>query len=68
LFAYSSGDLAQISAFPAIDMSGITGVSPILQIKVYRDDNTTAGDVLGQELDFHYQRDSFGSEEEYAKR
>lgn len=67
VFTYTSGDLAQISSFPEIDGSGVDGISSMLLIKVYRDDNTTTGDVLGFELDIHYQINSIGSSGEFNK-
>lgn len=68
IFAYVSGNLAQKSKSASpIDGSGITGTSAIFLGKVYRDDNTTTGDVLAFEFDLHYEKDSLGSREEYIK-
>lgn len=50
-----------------IDGSGITGVSSILDIKLYRDDNVVTGDVLVKEFDIHYLVDADGSRQEYIK-
>ena len=67
-FTYSSGDIAQIATFDAIDGSGITGVSSILEVKLYREDNDVAGDILVKEFDVHYQIDQErGSRQEYTK-
>lgn len=66
-FTYTSGDFAQICSFPEIDGSGITDVSSILDIKLYRDDNIVAGDVLLKEFDIHYQIDQIGSRGEFIK-
>lgn len=71
VFTYSSGTLLQITDFAAIDGSGITGVSSILLVKIWRDDNVDggagSGDVLGYEFDVHYQSDQPGSANEYSK-
>ena len=48
-------------------MSAIDGVSALILGKLYRDDNTTTGDVLGYDIDFHYQIDSLGSRQVYEK-
>lgn len=67
-FTYSSGSIAQIATFDAINGSGITGVSSILEVKLYRDDNDVSGDVLVKEFDVHYQIDQErGSREEFVK-
>ena len=67
VFTYTSGTLAQIVVFPEIDMSAIDTVSAVIDVKLYRDDNVVTGDVLLKELDFHYKRDSLGSQFEYIK-
>lgn len=54
MFAYTSGNMLQIAAFPDIDGSGVDTVSSILDIKLYRDDNIVTGDVLLKEFDVHY--------------
>jgi len=66
-FAYTSGSILQIVAFPAIDGSGIDTVSSMMDIKIYRDDTSVSGDVLTKEFDIHYQIDDRGSREEYTK-
>ena len=66
-FTYTSGSICQIATFAALDGSGITSVSSIIEIKLYRDDNVVSGDVLGKEFDLHYQIDDRGSREEYIK-
>ena len=48
-------------------MSGITGISALLEFKLYRNDNVVTGDVLGKEFDIHYQKDSIGSISELIK-
>lgn len=66
-FNYTEGALSQISRFPDLDMSAVTVTSGLLIGKVYRDDNTTTGDVLAWELDFHFESDSPGSRTEFIK-
>lgn len=66
-FTWVSGDLMQIASFPSIDVSGLTSVSWMMDIKLYRNDNTVAGDVLGKEFDIHYQLDDWGSRQEFVK-
>lgn len=80
-FSYSSGTLAQISGFTAISPPANETVSSILEMKIFRDtDNdssvfdgscpyNTGGNTswLLKELDIHYEIDTLGSREEYAK-
>jgi hypothetical protein len=76
-FTYTSGTILQLSSWPTIDMSSITGVSGFVDVKVYRDTANAStvfagadplvGDWLAKEFDFHFQVDSMGSGEEYAK-
>lgn len=65
-FTYTSGNLAQISSFPEIDGTG-KFLSSLLLIKIYRNDNTTTGDVPAFEFDIHYEIDSNGSNGEFTK-
>lgn len=66
VFTYTSGNLMQVSSFGPI--SGASkNLSSFLLIKVYRDDNTTTGDVLGFEFDIHIQGDTAGSREQWKK-
>lgn len=67
VFPYTSGSLNQISKFPEIDMSAITESSALVLGRVYRDDNTTTGDVLAWEFDFHFESDTPGSRTEFTK-
>jgi len=67
VFAYIAGSICQISAFPAISGAGKDSVSSILDIKLYRDDNDVAGDILLKEFDIHFQLDQAGSDQEYVK-
>ncbi|MCK5639920.1 MAG: hypothetical protein KAJ19_03955 [Gammaproteobacteria bacterium] len=64
---YVNGSIHQLLEFPEISTSAIIGVSAIMDIKLYRDDNVVAGDVLVKEFDFHYQLDSPGSGREDQK-
>lgn len=66
-FTWTAGSILQIAAFPAIDGSGITSVSSMIDCKLYRDDNDVAGDVAAKEFDLHYQIDDWGSRQEYVK-
>ncbi len=64
---YVSGAIHQVVSFPTIPNPGISGVSSLLDLKLYRDDDVVSGDVLVKEFDFHYQVDSLGSGREYQK-
>lgn len=64
---YSAGDMLQMVSFPMIDGSGIVGVSSMMDIKLYRDDNVAIGDVLTKEFDIHFQKDMSGSISEFTK-
>jgi hypothetical protein len=71
-FTYTSGNLAQIETFDAIDGSGISGVSSLFLAKVYRDDVVDGGaggsDALAWEFDIHYEVDTpGGSHSQYSK-
>jgi len=66
-FDYVSGNLAQISMFPAITPPTGDNVSTMLLVKIYRDDNVAIGDVLAWEFDIHYASDDAGSQDEYVK-
>jgi len=68
VYTYTSGSISQIaSSATAIDGSGITGVSSIIEVKLYRDDNLGSGDLLTKEFDIHYEIDSLGSDTEFVK-
>jgi hypothetical protein len=67
LLTYSSGSIMQIGKFPAISPPSSETVSANLDIKLYRDDNDRTGDCLAKYVDFHYQIDQPGSNEEYTK-
>jgi hypothetical protein len=67
LISFTSGTMHQLS-YSTLPIYG-TGqtLSSLLLMKVYRNDATTAGDVLGYAVDVHYQKDSLGSRTETAK-
>lgn len=46
---------------------GIIGVSSIMLIKLYRDDNTYTGNAVTYQFDIHYQKDTIGSRQEFIK-
>lgn len=62
-----SGSILQLSSFGEIDGTGISSVSSMLDIKIWRDDNTVTGDVLAKEFDIHIEIDTIGSRSEYIK-
>lgn len=68
LLPYTSGSIMNILEFPMIDMSSVTGVSAVLQIKLYRETGDgISGDIQVVEFDIHYRSDSGGSDSEYSK-
>ncbi|MFZ5940773.1 MAG: hypothetical protein ACOYXB_09380 [Bacteroidota bacterium] len=74
---YTSGNMAQISSFGSVTGAANAlggGLSPnskkissLMLIKIYRDDNTVTGDVLGFQFDVHYEKSTAGSHTEYTK-
>lgn len=65
---YVNGTYHQLLEFPDIEPTGISGVSSMLDIKLYR----KTGDggpatVLLKEFDIHYEQDFPGSRTEYVK-
>ena len=66
-YPYTSGDMLQLVSFPEIDGSGIVGLSSMMDIKLYRDDNVAIGDVLTKEFDIHYLKNTIGSRTEFIK-
>jgi len=70
VFPYVSGDLGQISIFPAIDTTGLNN-SFAIKIRLSRlgadAADTMVGDARFNEFDIHYQLDSWGSGEVYRK-
>jgi hypothetical protein len=78
VFVYTSGNMAQISAFTPI--SGAAGIgsgglsnqlkdiSSMLLIKLYRNNTDSApATVLGFQFDIHYEKDTQGSREAFVK-
>lgn len=66
-FPYISGNLLQIASFPEVSGLKLNGLSSMMDIKIYRDDASVAGDVLVKEFDIHYRIDGDGSKYEYIK-
>ena len=65
---WTSGSVHQLSYNPTpISGSSITGVSSIMLIKLYRDDNAYTGDCVTYQFDIHYQKDTLGSRTELNK-
>ena len=64
---YVSGTLFQVATFPEIPGDITFGLTPWVDIKLYRDDDVVSGDVVTKKFDLHYQKDSFGSSREYQK-
>ena len=69
-FTYVSGDLGQVSYFPAVDCIG-KDLSFNMKFRVSRlgadGADTKVGDAKFIEFDIHYRRDSWGSGEAWAK-
>ena len=76
VYTYTSGGLRQITTAPSIDMTGIHISAPI-HVVLFRDNTNASGLFAGSDpysgkallyqFDFHYQKDSFGSWEEWNK-
>lgn len=67
LITYTSGDMMQIAEFPNISVGTGETVSAMLDVKLWRNDNDTTGDVLAKYVDCHIEVDSMGSKTEYTK-
>jgi hypothetical protein len=63
---YSSGTIHQVLKGTGIAGTGM-GMSSLMVIKLYRDDNVYTGDLLVQQFDIHVEADMPGSREEYSK-
>jgi hypothetical protein len=64
---YTSGSISNIVKGSG-GISGIgKGISSILKIKLFRNDNVYVGDILADQFDIHILKDSFGSQLEYEK-
>ena len=76
-FSYSSGTLNQISAFGTITPPANSGISDILQLRLFRDVandwgafgtvDGLSGNVQATSFDVHKEIDSIGSNSEYTK-
>ena len=72
-FAYTSGSITQILEFePTLDGGGVSGVSSILQLMIYRREESVIGGSLNSDvqvlfIDGHIQIDSAGSDSEYVR-
>jgi hypothetical protein len=77
MFVYIAGTILQITTFPEIDMSTVTGVSGFVDIRFFRDSTNASLMFKGadpsqiaeltKEFDVHYLSDSAGSAGEYTK-
>lgn len=67
-FVWTSGSIQQLSSGSApISGSSITGVSSIMLVVLYRDDNTYTGAANTYHLDIHVLKDTLGSHTTYNK-
>jgi hypothetical protein len=64
---YTSGTIHNIVNGAAGIAGTGKGISSILQMKLYRDDNVYTGTCLATSFDIHIEIDSFGSDTEYQK-
>ncbi len=68
---YTSGSTHQLTYGSQISGSMINeasvGVSSMMLIKLYRDDNTYTGNAVTYQLDIHYEKDMLGSRQEFIK-
>lgn len=62
-----SGTILQMTEFGEIDGTGIDSVSSMLDIIIWREDDTITGDVLAKEFDIHIEIDTVGSRQKYTK-
>lgn len=68
IFPYSGSPILQIMEFPDISGTNHSGLSSMMDIKLYRKTGDgVAGDVLVKEFDIHFQVNSAGSTQEYIK-
>lgn len=67
VFPYVSGSILQIIRFPVITAPTNEGLSANLDLKIYRQDNVVTGDVLVKFIDYHFEMDDDGSQQELAK-
>jgi hypothetical protein len=74
---YSSGTIHQLTSAGTITKGVADTISSVLQIRIFRDTTNASGLFAGAdpytgnaqqiEFDIHYQRDGFGSNQEYVK-
>lgn len=64
---YTSGSIHQISSGSSPITGTGKGISSVLVMKLYRDDNVYIGDALAFQFDIHVEKDSIGSHEQYVK-
>lgn len=65
--AYTSGSRHAIAEATDMLVGDSKGISSLLLVKLYRDDNAVTGDVLAWQFDCHIECDTLGSSEEYIK-
>ena len=76
VFTYTSGTLAQITAWPTIDMTGYK-ISDSVQYRIFRDTANAStlftgadaytGNALAVEFDVHHLKNTFGSSSQWTK-
>jgi hypothetical protein len=54
-----------VADFP--DIGGTHGMSSLLEVKVYRKGTVGTGAIMLKQVDIHYRRNGFGSDQEYTK-
>ena len=67
---YTSGSVHQLNFGDMISASIVdptVGVSSVILMKLYRDDNAYTGNAVTFQMDIHYQQDTLGSRTEYSK-
>ena len=67
VFTYAAGTLHQISTNSSGLSGSGNGMSAMLQLKFYRDDNAYTGDALVTSFDLHIECDGIGSVSELSK-
>jgi hypothetical protein len=58
---YTSGSIMQLNYGSGISGSSIVGISSMMLIKLYRDDNAYTGNCITYQFDIHIEKDSIGS-------
>lgn len=67
LFTYTAGAIHQLTPIGSGILMVGYDISTVIKLRIYRDDNTTVGDVVGWDFDIHFQVDSNGSLSQYTK-